>query len=73
VGVEKVFSGGTLVQRFPFLLELDVCLLTLDRARGSEEMVPVVVLWGVGGVLGAEADVEAACQDDGFQDEVVVS
>lgn len=32
----------------------------------------VGVLWGVGGVLGGEADVEAVDRDDGFHDEVVV-
>lgn len=72
MGVERVFSGGTLDQDFRLLLDLDVCLLTLDPGRGTEEMVDVGVLWGVGGVLGGEADVEAVDQDDGFQNEVVV-
>lgn len=68
-GVERVFSGGTSDRRL--LSDLDVCLLTLDRARGTEEMVHVgVPLWGVGGVLGGEAFVEAVDRGDGFQTEV---
>lgn len=59
---------GTLDQDSCLLSDLDVCLLTSDRGRGNEEMVHVgAVLWGVGGVLGGEADVEAVDQDDGFQ------
>lgn len=54
------------------LLDLDVCLLTLDRGLGTEEMVHVGALWGAGAVLGGEADVEAVDQDDAFQNEVVV-
>lgn len=77
MGVGRVFWGGTLDQHFPLLLDLDVCLLTLGRGRGTEEMVHVGVPWGVGGVPGVEADVEADVeavdQDDGFQDEVGVS
>lgn len=79
VGVERVFLGGTLDQGSPVLLELDVCPLTLDPAPGTEETVPVGALWGEGGVLGVlgalggGGDVEAACQDDGSRDVVVVS
>lgn len=71
MGVERVFSGGTLDQDVRFLLDQDVCPLTLDRGPGTEEMLHVGVLWGVGGVLGEEADVEAVVQDDEFQDDVV--
>lgn len=73
VGVERVFLGQTTDQHFPLLLDLDVCLSTLAQGHGTEEMVHVGVLWGVGGVLGEVADVEAAIQDDGFQDGVVAS
>lgn len=73
MGAERVFSGQTLGQHFPLLLDLDVCLSTSAQGHGTEEMVHVGVLWGVGGVLGGEVDVEAVDQDDGFQDEVVVS
>lgn len=76
MGVERAFSGQTLDHHFPHLEGLDVCLLALDRGRGTEEMVHVGVLWGVGCVLGGEADVEADVeavdQDDRFQDDVVV-
>lgn len=74
VGVEMVFLARTLA---PLLLGLGVCLSSLDRGRGTEEMVHVGVLWGAGGVLSgeaeAEAEVEAAYQDDVFHDEVGVS
>lgn len=72
MGVERVFSGGTLDQDVRLLLDLDVCLLTLDRGLGTEEMVHVGALWGAGVVLGGEADVEAVDQDDAFQNEVAV-
>lgn len=67
-------------RHFPLLLDPDVYLSSLDRGRGSEEMVVVVagVLWGVDGVLGGEAGGEAGGeevvdQDGGFQDAAVVS
>lgn len=73
VGAKRVFSEQTLDQHFPLLLDLDVCLSTSGQGRGTEEMVDVEDLWGEGGVLGGEAEVEAVDQDDGFRDEVAVS
>lgn len=70
VGVERLFLGGTLDH---LLLDLDVCLLTLDWVPGTEKMGHVGVLWGVGGVQGGAADAEAVNRDNGFQSEVVVS
>lgn len=52
VGEERVFSGGTLDQCCPLLLDRGVCLLTSDWGPGTEERVHVGVLWGAGGVLG---------------------
>lgn len=63
-------------QHFLLFLKVDVCLLTtvLGQALGpgTEEMEHVVGgPWGVGGVLGGEAGVEAEHLGDGFHGEAV--
>lgn len=59
-----VFLEGRLDQHFPLLSDLDVCLVTVDRGHGMEEMaVHEVVPWGVGEVLGEEAGGEVVVQE----------
>lgn len=74
MGAERVFSGQTLDQGFPFRSDPGVCLAALGRDRGTGGTADVVVLLGNGGVVEEEeAGVGAEVQGGAFRDEVEVS